>query len=213
MPPTAARIAALATLFGLALLSASVLPGSVDAASRFLLEDYGASCLVVALCSGLAARRPLLAGRTPKTVWNVFLVGVAAAFLSDLAAVCWFMLERARGLLASPALFAQRIADCRRGFVLLLIVAAFFCVLGAAGFQGRTEIAAAFRRMTRPGSFWTIVFGAPLALSALCATAALAGGYFLFLPPLLIWVYFFVLLFASKRRHVVRHRRTTVGRG
>jgi len=187
--------------------------GDVDAASRFLLQDYGASAIELALCIRLASRRPWVTGRTPKTVWNVFLVGVAAAFSSDLAAVCWFMLARARGVLASPALFAQRIADTRRGFVLLLIVAAFFCVLGAAGFQGRTEIAAAFRRATRPGSFWAIVFGVPLALTALCAAAALAGGYFLFFPPLLIWLFFFVFLFASKRRHLVRHRRQTVGLG
>jgi len=187
--------------------------GDVDAASRFLLQDYGASAIELALCIRLASRRPWVTGRTPKTVWNVFLVGVAAAFSSDLAAVCWFMLARARGVLASPALFAQRIADTRRGFVLLLIVAAFFCVLGAAGFQGRTEIAAAFRRATRPGSFWAIVFGVPLALTALCAAAALAGGYFLFFPPLLIWLFFFVFLFASKRRHLVRHRRQTVALG
>jgi hypothetical protein len=35
----------------------------------------------------------------------------------------------------------------------------------------------------------------------------------LFFPPLLIWLFFFVFLFASKRRHLVRHRRQTVGLG
>jgi hypothetical protein len=207
------RIAAVAGVLGLALLLVASFGGGADAASRFLLQDYGASCFELALSIGLASHRAWFRGRTPKTVWIVFLVGVAAAFLSDLAAVCWWLLERARGLLANPQEFARRIADTRRGFVLLLIVAAFFCVLGAAGFQGRTEIAAAFRRVTRPGSFWSLVFGVPLAMTAVTAAGALAGGYFLFYPPLLLWGCFFAFLFASKRRHVLRHRRPNVGLG
>jgi hypothetical protein len=184
----------------------------MNGASRFLLQDYGLCCVEVALSLGLASRRAWF-GRTPKTVWIVFLVGVAAAFCSDLAAVSWWLLERTRGLLANPEIFSQRIADTRRGFVLLLILAAFFCVLGATGFQGRTEIAAAFRRATRPGSFWSLVFGVPLAVTAAAAVAALASGYFLLYPPLLIWVYFFTFLYASKRRYLLRHRRPNVGLG
>jgi len=198
---------------GLGMLLASAFVGGVDVATRYLLQDYGLSCAELALSIGLASRRSWFAHRTPSTIWIVFLVGVAAAFLSDLAAVAWWLLARARGLLASPDLFSRRIVDTRREFVLLLVVAAFFTVLGVTGFQGRTEIAAAFRRATRPGSFWSIVFGVPLAAAAAAAVAALAGGYFLFYPPLLIWVCFFTFLFASKRRHVLRHRRANVGLG
>jgi hypothetical protein len=210
---TGERIAAVAALLGSAMLLTASCVGGIDASSRFLLQDYGAACVELALSIGLAARGSWFARRTPKTVWSVFLIGLAAAFLSDLAAVAWWLLARTRGLLANPDVFSRRIGETRREFVLLLILAAFFCVLGAAGYQGRTEIAAAFRRATRPGSFWWLIFGVPMAATAAAAVGALASGYFLFYPPLLIWVSFFTLLFASKRRHVLRHHRSTVGLG
>jgi hypothetical protein len=208
---TAERIAAAAALIGLALLLSAAFVGGMEAGSRFLLQDYGASGIELALSIGLASRRPWVTSRTPNSVWIVFLIGVAAAFASDVGLLAWWLLARTRGLLSGAAVFSAHIAATRRGFVLLLIVAAFFCVVGASGFQGRTEIAAAFRRATRPGSFWAIVFGVPLALTLLAAVAALASGYFLLYPPLLIWAVFFALLFAGRRRHLLRRSGPTVG--
>jgi hypothetical protein len=143
----------------------------------------------------------------------VFFVGVAAALVSNLALAASLLVAAAR---AERALWvdpqSNPIADSRRALIFLVVVAAFYSALGAQRYQAGARLRDAFARATRPQGFWWFVFGLPLASSLAGAALACASGYFLLLPACLAWAAFFALLFASKRRHVLKHARTRAAR-
>ncbi len=180
-----------------------------------LLQDYGMVLLEVALVSaglfrhGLFGRlRDLRALRTPGSIWQVFFVGVAAALVSNLALAASLVIATARNegaLWADPQ--SNPITDSRRALIFLLVVAAFYSALGARGYQAHTNLRAGFARATWPQGFWFVAFGLPLAAALAGAAIACVSGYFLLLPPCLAWAAFFGLLFASKRRHLLKRTR------
>jgi hypothetical protein len=180
-----------------------------------LLQDYGVVLLEVALASAglfrhglFGRRRDLRALRTPGSIWQVFFVGAAAALVSNLALAASLVVATARN---EGALWADGeanpVADSRRALIFLLVVAAFYSALGAPGYQAGTNLRAGFARATWPQGFWLCAFGLPLATSLAGAAIACVSGYFLLLPPCLAWAAFFGLLFASKRRHLLKRTR------
>jgi hypothetical protein len=182
---------------------------------RQLLQDYGVVMLEVALASAWLFRRGLVGQRrdlgslrTPGSIWQVFYVGVAAALVSNLALAGSLVIADARNagaLWADPQ--SNSVADSRRALIFLLVVAAFYSGMGARGYQARANLRAGFSRATWPQGFWFVAFGLPFATALAGAAIACVSGYFLLLPPCLAWAAFFGLLFASKRRHLLKRPR------
>jgi hypothetical protein len=204
-----------ALLGGILLVAAAPLSGS----TQRLLQDYGVVLLEIAVASAwlhrhglFGARRDLGAMQTPGSIWPVFFVGVGAALVSNLSLAASLLVAAARDeRVVWAAASANPIADSRRALIFLLVVAAFYSALGAQRYQARARLREAFARATLPQGFWLFVFGLPLATSLAGAAIACVSGYFLLFPACLAWAAFFGLLFASKRRHLLKHLRPNPG--
>jgi hypothetical protein len=183
---------------------------------KYVLQDVALTLLEAVCLIALIARIPLLSGlrrpallRTPATVWKVFFIGVAAALLTNLAQIASLMLHQSRGersRLADAQTIPQSVplAQLSEAFIFLLVFVAVYSAMAAVRFQGGSPVLAAFRRETCPDTFWVLVFGVPFAASLVWVAATLVAAEFLFLIPALAWVAFFGLLFAAKRRHLVK---------
>ncbi len=203
---------------GAALLLVSA-PMVAKLSPKYVLQDLGLTLLEAACAIALLVGSPLFAGlrkpallRTPATVWKVFFIGVAAAVLTNLAQIASLLLHRSRGERSawadSPTVaLSVPLAELAKAFIFLLVFVAVYSGLAAARFQGGSPVLAAFHRQTCPDTFWILVFGVPLAASLLWVAGTLLAAEFLFLIPALVWVAFFGLLFAAKRRHLVKRQR------
>ncbi len=171
---------------------------------KFKLEDYGWTALITAglLCLlsmtyKLKNYSDFRAVTTPRTRWQVFILGILASFLFVGGYVVWMWLENERA--------AHAISETPLGILIFImaplifggevVIVVILSLFGLRGYKGGLVVAKTETTVMR-----RLFFGLPLVLSFFQFVACVFVGLFPMLPGLLFCSLFFLFLLSGRAR-------------